>query len=352
MAPVRTSEYWSLGGGKTLQMWPNDPLRFGAELSLRGRFYPLGYPVELATNSADIFETAEESWGGYPQFFFERPIEVRVDVDPDGPGERADGLQTRGQGHLISMMSDAWTGAFCDTRAGLVICHTTPATARDRAWFRYFYLETILNMMLWRTHLTRIHAGCVALDGKGVLLCGDSGAGKSCLTYACARSGWTFVSDEAPSVVRRCGERIIIGRPHEIHLRESAFALFPELRGRQVRTNPVGKISFEVRTAELAEVKIAHQCRVEAVVFLKRWRAEARRRLKPAPQAQMIPLSEEEAWGRVEKDLPYFGEPAHSEHVATLKNLLGAGAFELRYEDFESAIEALQRIVRPQVISV
>jgi hypothetical protein len=324
-----------------LQTWSNnDPLRYGVELPLQERFCPLGYPVDLATNSVDVFETARESWAGYPQFFAERPLQVRIDVDPDGPPEPASGLQIRGHGHLVAMISDPWTAAVCDTGAGVVLCRTTPATARDRAWFRYFYLETIINMMLWRTHLTRIHAGCVALEGAGVLLCGDSGAGKSCLTYACARRGWTFVSDEAPSVVRRCQDRIIMGRPHEIHLRESAFELFPELRGRKVRANPVGKISFEVRTAEMPDVAIAHSARIRAVVFLKR-------AVAGEGSTRLIPLAQEEAWARVQRDLPYFGEPAHSEHVATLKNLLGAGAFELHYREFDEAIEALQRMVRP-----
>ncbi len=317
--------------------WPYDPLLFGVDLSLRIRHHPLGYPVELATNSPDVLLAAGESWAGFPQFFSDRPLEIRV-VAEDVPGaECAAGLTIRGRGRWITMVSDASNFAVCDAESGACTCWITTATARDRAWFRYFYLDTMVRMTLWQTHLTRIHAGCVALDGRGVLFAGPSGAGKSCLTYACARRGWTFVSDEAPSIVRRCQERIVIGTPHAIHLREGAFDLFPELRGRTVNPDPVGKISFEVRTAELPRVTAAHRSRIDAIVFLDR-RDEA--------AAQLVPLARQEAWERLSADLPYFDEPAHSENLAALRNIVGANVYQLRYSGIDAAIDEMERVLR------
>jgi serine kinase of HPr protein (carbohydrate metabolism regulator) len=197
------------------------------------------------------------------------------------------------------------------------------------------YLDSIVNLILWQTHLTRIHAGCVARNGHGVLLCGDSGAGKSCLTYACARRGWTFISDEAPSILRRSEERIVIGKPQLIHFRETAFELFPELAGREARPNLVGKISFEVRTAELAEIRTAYRTRIAAIVFLNR---------QHEGPAALVPMAKEEVWRRLAADLPFFEEPAHEEHKASLRNLLGAETYELRYSDFDSAIQLLETL--------
>lgn len=316
--------------------WPNDPLRFGVDLPLTALFHPLGYPVRLATNSPDVLLAAEESWCDFPQFFSAPPINLRVSVEDDGSAECASSIMMRGQGHLLSAVSDAKNSAILDSSRRFAYCSVTAATARNRPWFRYFYLDAMINLMLWRTHLTRIHAGCVALKDQGVLLCGASGAGKSCLTYACARRGWALISDEAPSIVRRTDERIVIGKPQTIHLREGAFGLFPELMGREVKRNPVGKLCIEVRTAEIPGLTTAYRCHIAALVFLNR---------DIGSGAELAPLPKEEAWQRLADDLPFFGEPAHNEHKASLRNLLGAGVFELHYADPEPAVAELERLI-------
>lgn len=316
--------------------WPFDPFGYGIELPLSGSFCPLGYPLELSTNSPDVLLAAKESWSGFPQFFSEPPIELRILV-PDGPGEHAGRFDVRAQRHLLCMVSDMRNFAVCDPAGHFAYAFVTRATAEDRAWFRYFYLESIANLTLWTTHLTRIHAGCVGRNGHGVLLCGESGAGKSCLTYACARRGWLFVSDEAPSIVRRSSERIVIGKPHQIHLRETAFELFPELKQYPIKVNPIGKISFEVNTEDLPNISKAYRTNVAALVFLQRGHSGP---------ARMTPLAKEEAWRRLEADLPLFAEPAHEEHQAALRNLLGAETLELRYRDLDPAIEQLETLVR------
>jgi hypothetical protein len=234
------------------------------------------------------------------------------------------------------MISDLHNFAICDSARGFAYCRTTAATAANRPWFRYMYLDTIVNLIMWQTRLTRIHAGCVALGDRGILLCGESGAGKSCFTYACARRGWTFISDEAPSILRRTSERLVIGKPNLIHLRESAFALFPELCGREAKPNPVCKISFEVRTEEIPSIRTAHRCLVDAIVFLKRGQPGA-----PA----LVPIAKEEVWRRLAADLPMFEESAHEEHKASLHNLLGACTYELSYQDFDPAIDVLERML-------
>ncbi len=317
--------------------WAFDPLGYTVELPLSGAFCPLGFPLALATNSRDVLLAAEESWGGFPQFFPEPPIQVNIGVPETSFDAHATSFRVRGRDHLISMISDEHNFAICDVKQGYSFGFMTPATVADRAWFRYFYLESIANLMLWNTHLTRIHAACVARGDKGVLLCGDSGAGKSCLAYACARAGWTFISDEAPSIMRRCSERIVIGKPHQIHFREPAFDLFPELRGRPVKPNPVGKISFEVNTSEIPKIKTGYRIGVTAVVFLKRG--------EEVP-ARLVPLAREEAWRRLEADLPMFPEPAHQEHVASLQNMVTAQTFDLCYRDFDGAINQLETLVR------
>lgn len=57
-----------------------------------------------------------------------------------------------------------------------------------------------------------LHATCVAIDGRGILLTGESGAGKSALGLQLIDAGAMLVSDDA-TVVCRDGPRLIARAP-------------------------------------------------------------------------------------------------------------------------------------------
>ena len=113
--------------------------------------------------------------------------------------------------------------------------------------------------------------------------------------------------------------------------------LLSELNDRLAAPNAVGKISIEVDTAELRDIRTAFQCRVAAVVFLNR---------HTGGSARLVPLSAEDAFCRLNQDLPLFEEPVHEQHRASLRNLLEAGAFELRYGDLDEAVNTPEPLVR------
>ena len=101
------------------------------------------------------------------------------------------------------------------------------------------------------------------------MFCGDSFAGKSTLAYACARAGWTYVSDDGTFLVRDRDDRFAIGDPYSIRFRTDAPALFPELSDHLPTVRPNGKIAIEVLTRHLP-ISIAPSCIVDHVVFLDR----------------------------------------------------------------------------------
>jgi HPr kinase/phosphorylase len=53
------------------------------------------------------------------------------------------------------------------------------------------------------TDATTLHASCVALDGRGVLICGASGGGKSTLALELMSRGAALVADDRTEVSRR-----------------------------------------------------------------------------------------------------------------------------------------------------
>ena len=313
-----------------------DPLRQGVSLPLEAVFHPLGFPLELATNSADVMRAAVENWSGFASVFAHPPIRLRIAVDEDNPGPCPESLVFRAQRHLLTLISDAANFAVCDLDAGFAFCWFSPAAARDREWLRYFYLDTVVYLILWHQRLTRIHASCVALDGRGVLLCGSSGAGKSCLAYACARNGWTFVSDEATSLVRGTTDRTVLGKPQHMRFRDTAVEVLPELNGRLAAPNLAGKMTIELSTSEIPGIRTAFQCHAAAVVFLAR---------RDSGPAHLTPIAKAEGWRRLEQDLPLFDEPVREEHKDSLRHLLDAGVYELRYSDLDGAVRQLERLV-------
>ena len=60
-----------------------------------------------------------------------------------------------------------------------------------------------------------IHAGCIAIGGRGVLIAGRSGSGKSDLALRLIDRGATLVSDDYTTVTRR-GDRLYGAPPETI----------------------------------------------------------------------------------------------------------------------------------------
>jgi len=75
-----------------------------------------------------------------------------------------------------------------------------------------------------------LHAGCVSDGGKGILICGASGDGKSTLTYALARAGFSFLSDDGVFLRRTPSGIEAFSWPEKIKLDRRSCSFFEELR--------------------------------------------------------------------------------------------------------------------------
>ncbi|HUJ22480.1 MAG TPA: hypothetical protein VLX58_13190 [Bryobacteraceae bacterium] len=313
-----------------------DPFSYGVELPYERVLYPFGFRMQLTTNCHDVMRVAEENWSGFPLLFEDKSIELRMVVSDDQQAPSASGLIFRAQRHLLTLQSDRNNFAVCDLDKGFSFGWFVPATTRNHTFLRRYFLDTIVYVLLWQTHLTSIHAGCVARRGRAVLLCGESGAGKSCLSYACARRGWEFITDESSALLRRTKDRIVLGKPHQMHFRENAAAVLPELQSRLRPTNAPGEISIEVQTAGLPGIQTAFQSQAAATVFLNRG---------AGGPARLVPVTPEQACERLERSLPLFQPLVHEEHRASLRHLVQAGAYELRYGDLDEAVQLLESLV-------
>jgi hypothetical protein len=323
-----------MSGANVIETRVNDPLLYQAPLPFTGRYYPYGFPVEVASDRREVLDAAYESFGAYAPRFDAPPLRIHVLV-----GEGGDRLPPapvlRGQRHLLLWVSDQENFAVIDRRERFGYSCVTRATLADRVFFRWHFLDALIYVLLELNYITSLHAGCVALDGAGVLLYAESGMGKSTLSYACAKHGWTYISDDSSSVVWDSGGTVI-GEPHRFRFRAEASELFAELRGRTVGYQLESKPTIEVYTADLP-ISTAPDCRVEHIAFLNR---------RPGTRAGIVPIGKQEALERLQQDMAVFDPDLEARRRGVIEAIADLPAFELRYSNYEEAVLLLEQIVR------
>ena len=316
---------------------PSDPVLSRFVLPLRAVYYPLGFAVEISTNSAEVLAAAEESWGRFRKTFSEPPVRIEVGVLAEGSPQCPPPTICRARGNLLTMLADDRNFAVCDLNQGFGFIWLTQATIENRAYLRYYFLEGPAMTLLDCLHMTPLHAAGVESDGQGILLCGESGAGKSSLAFACARYGWKFLSDDSSAIVRKRKGRVVVGNPHQMRFRESAIELFPELKNQRLAARGTGKISIELATATLPEIATISECQVDHIVFLNR--------SDPDPPG-LWSLPKEVALQYFEQHICFGEEEIRQAQRLSLQNLVTANVFEMRYRDLDWAVERLETLVQ------
>lgn len=169
-------------------------------------------------------------------------------------------------------------------------------------------LESVVLTALTWTHLLPTHAGCVAKGDRSILLCGDSHAGKSTLAHACARAGWTYISDNS-LYWTRTEDRLVSGSP-TIKLRNPSRRVDPRAEGFAVsRTSGRGPC-----------------------VFLDR---------RPG-RAVLHPYGEEDALAYF---LSYGTHPDRSAAIGHYQALMQHGVWRIEYEHAEDAAVCLEQLL-------
>lgn len=305
------------------------------ELPLRQRFYPLGYPLEIETNSTDVIAAAREGWGAFEQMFFEPPVRLCLGVTEGNGDAPLAASVIRSREHMMSIVADPENFVVCDFLRGFAFGWVTETTAADHPLLRYRFLLAGGATLIEQRAFAALHGGLVVRNGCGVMLAGDSFAGKSTLAYACARAGWTYVSDDGTFVLRARDDRYAVGDPYSIRLRPDAPRFFPELADRLPTVRPNGKAAIELLTADLG-LKTALGCHVDHMVWLNRQRLSAAR-LRCVPQECLL-----EAWAQY---AIYGTKEVRAAQRRCHERMLRAQLWELQYSDLDDAVARLERLV-------
>ena len=141
-----------------------------------------------------------------------------------------------------------------------------------------------------------------------------------------------------------CTGQIVTGNAYQMRFRESAVNLFPELIHERVNARATGELAIELPTAAHRAMTPIAECRVDFIVFLNR--------VDPTPPGLFrFPKSIAFQWFQ---QVVCYGEGSVREaHFTSLRNLLSADVFEMRYVQMDTALHLLKTLVRqgPSVAS-
>jgi len=303
-----------------------DPLGFGVELDYRTTLHPLGFPLELASNDRRVIEIAAAAFP-WSSTVHDAPLtNLKIIVDETGAPGPPPSFRAHGE-HLSVAADGRHHGAFrLDQGSGA--CWVSATTVADARRFRRLYLESVVYQWLSHRFLTPVHAACVERDGRGVLLCGASGSGKSVLALQLARRDWRFVSDDV-SYLLRSHPTTLLGRPHRLRLKPGVEDLLPETRDLVAIEDPYDGPVYEPTPLQL-DLPTSENCRLAALVFLERGEA-----------SDLVPITHAEALERLLPDLPLADPATARAQLATLEAAVASGAHRLLYQTADDASATL-----------
>lgn len=138
---------------------------------------------------------------------------------------------------------------FLDARHGEAVgWMKEPCSAWDLTQIcRYVLLPSLFNFMGMR-NLLAIHASAVSLHGKGVVICGDSGRGKTTLLLHLLREGFDYMADDTVFLMQEHEISRIFALPGYARVTARTANFLPEIDTVIQKTRPdeQGKYQLDV----------------------------------------------------------------------------------------------------------
>src|SRR4051812_11787740 len=181
-----------------------DPFAERSTALERGRVELLGCRVDFESNSRQLMRLVRAAYGGLPPHRLTGEVtqlQIRLIATSGGSVHR------RSEPPPLEMLAGAGLlgGATHPSsfvivspqqRSGLVV--VPPSVLRFPYHTRYEFIEFALFTLAARVkRLVPLHAACVGREGRGVLLMGESGAGKSTVALLCLLAGFEFLSEDS-----------------------------------------------------------------------------------------------------------------------------------------------------------
>lgn len=110
-----------------------------------------------------------------------------------------------------------------------------------------YLLGSCMGAILYQRGGMLLHGSCVVKDGKGLLITGETGMGKSTMARAFLSRGWQLVTDDVAAIVVQDGIHFVQSSYPSQKLWQDAMARY-QLSGRQLyRENEMEKFHVDVQ---------------------------------------------------------------------------------------------------------
>lgn len=297
----------------------------------RRRMHLLGASFEFESGSPALLRLVDAAYGGLPRHRLPR-VTPRFRIRLQLTGERRGVATTEppaphyhgGAGLLTAVMDADNCAVLCPgQRSGLVAISRRVLRHAPRL-ARYELLEFAVYALAHRgLGLVSLHAACVGHDGRGLLLVGESGAGKSVVSLHGALRGLDFLTEDSTFVDARTMQAT--GIASFLHLRPDALRwLDDDAVGRRIRRSPSIRRRSGVEKLEVDMRRVRAPARgpvTLAGIVLMSGKPAGRRGLirRVEPRSMLDRLESSQAYASQQPGWPAF-----------LKRAAGLPAFELR----------------------
>jgi hypothetical protein len=279
----------------------SDPFGERSPLIAGDRFQLLGARFKFESNSRQLLQLIDSAYAGLPRHRLSGlspRLTVRLLLGPGGRSTVASPFEPP----PMSMLSAAGCVGGASASSTFVVLSPAQRSAlvvasRQMLKFtyhaRYELLEFAVFSLAARTQrLVPLHAACIGKSGRGILLIGSSGSGKSTVTLQCLLHGLEILSED--SVFIEPKTLLATGIANFLHVREDSLHwLESERDAAAVRRSPVirrrsGVEKFEVDLRQDPYRLAGSALKIAAVVFLSRKSAAGRAFIEPLPKAAAL----------------------------------------------------------------
>lgn len=269
-----------------------DPFGERSSPLLRSRMQLLGARILFESNDRALLRLVDRAFAGLPRHrFAARMPDLRVKIllsDRERPVSRVEPapLALISAGGLLGGATGSSNFVVLSPRERTALVVVSPSMMGYPYHIRYELIEFAVFTLAARVQrLVSLHAACVGVGGRGVLMMGPSGAGKSTVALQCLLNGFEFLSEDsvfvAPQTMRATGVA------NFLHTRADSLRwIGPPAEAAAIRASPVIRRRSGARKYEIdlrrEPFKLAKRpLEIVSIVFLSSQNAGTGQLLSP-----------------------------------------------------------------------
>ena len=287
--------------------------------TLREHLQLLGARFQFQSNSRQLLHLVESAYGGLPRHRLSDAgprLRVRLQLMSGGPLRSRRPLEPPplsmiSGGGFLGGATHGSNFVVLSPQQRSALVGISPRMLRFPYHTRYELIEFAVFSLAQRVQgLVSLHAACVGLAGRGVLMMGPSGAGKSTVALLCVLQGLDFVSEDAVFVAP--DSLLATGIANFLHVPASSLGWVEPKNAAAVRRSPVirrrsGVKKFELNLRRGGYRLAPSPLQISAVVFLSPNSAGTGPLLRPLSKSKLlVKLAKAQAYAANQPEWPIF----------------------------------------------